>query len=278
MFEQEFHRYFRPQPFPSSDIPLGARSVGLYKVLPPWREEPFRKSFFQVFWSVEGSGRVIIEDTEYILSPGMIAVYVPGMVHKVEAPEGPWTFRWWTMDGDEASAIVSRFGIHPGVYMVGEPPEDIFGELEQYISGFGKDDEYEAGVLIYKLLSFLAARIKEGENSYPHSPQLKKVINICRRYWANPRCNVQFLADSVGLHRSYLSRLFMSALGSGPNEFLSRMRINNACSLLRETDMSIAEIAQRCGFSDPDYFTRVFKKIMGTTAGQYRRGGDEEAF
>ena len=54
-----------------------------------------------------------------------------------------------------------------------------------------------------------------------------------------------------------------------PAQFLIRYRINEACSILKNSDLSISEVAVSTGFSDPLYFSRAFKKVKGISPRAY---------
>jgi AraC-like DNA-binding protein len=54
-------------------------------------------------------------------------------------------------------------------------------------------------------------------------------------------------------------------------EYFNRLRIQRACELLNNTALSVQEIGQTVGFSDPYYFSRAFKRIIGASPNQYRR-------
>jgi len=64
--------------------------------------------------------------------------------------------------------------------------------------------------------------------------------------------------------------LFKQVTGISFKEYLNKVRIEEAKSLLEHTDYSIMEIAVACGYSDQSYFTKVFKKATGITPKQYR--------
>ena len=55
-----------------------------------------------------------------------------------------------------------------------------------------------------------------------------------------------------------------------PVEYIAQQRISRACHLLQNTDNSIAQIANTCGYPDFSYFTRVFRKRLGMTPSEYR--------
>jgi AraC-like DNA-binding protein len=79
------------------------------------------------------------------------------------------------------------------------------------------------------------------------------------------------LAVSVSLHPYYLSSLFRKEVGRTLGEYIRDTKIEEAAKLLRLTDQSITEISAALHFHDQSYFTKTFKKVMGTTPKQYRR-------
>ncbi|WP_433923293.1 AraC family transcriptional regulator [Paenibacillus taichungensis] len=82
--------------------------------------------------------------------------------------------------------------------------------------------------------------------------------------------SLDFLAQSLNYSPQYLSRKFKEQTGVTPTEYLIRLRIGEARSLLSATEASLQEIATYVGYPDPFYFNRIFKKEMGITPGQYR--------
>ena len=80
------------------------------------------------------------------------------------------------------------------------------------------------------------------------------------------------LARRPGLSESQFKASFKEAVGVPPGEFVNRRRIERARALLRETDRSVTDIALDLGFSTPQYFASVFRRITGVTPGQCRRG------
>ena len=84
------------------------------------------------------------------------------------------------------------------------------------------------------------------------------------------------LARYVGLNRSYLTTVFQSVLQLSPQQFLMRFRMTRAAQLLREHELSVGEVARSCGYPDPLTFSKAFKRTMGVTPSQYRRGARKE--
>ena len=73
------------------------------------------------------------------------------------------------------------------------------------------------------------------------------------------------------ISRSKLYRISVNIFGIGFSDYVRDQRINEAKKLLKKTELSIAEITERVGISDPNYFIRIFKRHVGTTPLQYRK-------
>ena len=81
--------------------------------------------------------------------------------------------------------------------------------------------------------------------------------------------SVDDIASAVGISRSHLYRVFISNLNQSPIDYLTEYRINEACTLIKNTNLSISEIAVSVGFFDQFYFSRVFKKIKKIPPSKY---------
>lgn len=83
--------------------------------------------------------------------------------------------------------------------------------------------------------------------------------------------SVQLLCDKLYISRAKLYTLSLDAFGMGCSEYILKKRMEKARQLLATSDKSIYLIAEESGFHDNNYFTRIFKKTMGMTPGQYRK-------
>jgi AraC family transcriptional regulator len=79
------------------------------------------------------------------------------------------------------------------------------------------------------------------------------------------------LANEVGYSRSHFLRLFRATTGMTPHRYVLKRRIEQARRLLRDGDLSIAEVAYACGFSSQAHLTLAFRKECGMTPAEYRR-------
>ncbi len=108
-----------------------------------------------------------------------------------------------------------------------------------------------------------------------------KTIKSCIAYiYQNLENNISLesCASQLGYSFGYVSRLFKKETGIGFGEYLILQRIEYAKSLLDETELTVAEIAQKIQYNNSQNFIRVFKKNVGMTPGQYRNRQTEENF
>lgn len=87
----------------------------------------------------------------------------------------------------------------------------------------------------------------------------------------NSELSVNFLAQNVYLSVSYLRSIFKDATGGTLSNYIIQKRVSKICSLLDDTDMPVAEIAERMGFNSKSYLFTFFKNYMGMTPNEYRK-------
>lgn len=100
----------------------------------------------------------------------------------------------------------------------------------------------------------------------------EKLQNAVRTISDTYRQNISIpeLAQSCGMSETYFRRLFARAYGMSPGDYITHLRISYACELLKNTSLSVETIGYECGYGDPAYFCRVFKKNNGLPPSVYR--------
>ncbi|MCB1132474.1 MAG: helix-turn-helix domain-containing protein, partial [Verrucomicrobiae bacterium] len=90
--------------------------------------------------------------------------------------------------------------------------------------------------------------------------------------------DVDSLLKEVPLSRSVLERRFSRIIGISPKAEILRVRLDRVCRLLAESDLSLVEVAEKTGFDHPEYMSRLFKKKMGITPGEFRKNSGPGVF
>ncbi|MCP2271143.1 Helix-turn-helix domain-containing protein [Actinokineospora diospyrosa] len=99
--------------------------------------------------------------------------------------------------------------------------------------------------------------------------RVRAVVALMRERLADP-ITLADLADHVHLSVFHLVRVFRAATGETPHRFLTRLRIEEAKGLLRDTDLALAQIAPRCGFASPGALSTAFVRHTGARPSTYR--------
>ncbi len=81
---------------------------------------------------------------------------------------------------------------------------------------------------------------------------------------------IEVLAEVAGLSPNYFAVLFRQSTGFTPHQFVSHHRVELAQQLLKHGDLSLADIAYRCGFTSQSQFTTIFRRFTGFTPGRFR--------
>ena len=98
---------------------------------------------------------------------------------------------------------------------------------------------------------------------------LEKIVKIIEENVYESNFSTNDLYQFVNMSQSTLYRKLQVLIGISPNELIRKIRIKTACKLLLEKKLNVSEIAYDLGFSDPKYFSNIFKKEMGQSPSEY---------
>lgn len=105
---------------------------------------------------------------------------------------------------------------------------------------------------------------------------LDSALRVIEENLENPAFDISLWSKSLGVGRTTLFNQIKSITGMTPNDYMLSVKINKAMSLLQEEACyPVADIAYKLGYSDPTYFSRTFKKIVGLSPQQYRKEKSE---
>tara|TARA_R110002050_G_scaffold92269_1_gene193122 strand:+ start:13595 stop:17452 length:3858 start_codon:yes stop_codon:yes gene_type:complete len=99
---------------------------------------------------------------------------------------------------------------------------------------------------------------------------LKNSLEIIKKELQNPSFNVEMLVDQLGISRVKCYRLFKEILKQSPSDVIMSLRLQKAEALLKTKKLNISEISFECGYNDPKYFGRSFKKYFGKSPKEFK--------
>lgn len=120
---------------------------------------------------------------------------------------------------------------------------------------------------IFELVAALSPSPETGKFAPPWFPRIKQRLH--NEFRSDLR--VADLAAEAGVHPVHLARVFRAHAHQTAGDYLRDLRVRAACDLLRQRDFPLAAIAAECGFADQSHFTRIFRRRVRTTPGEFRK-------
>ena len=258
----------------TNNIELSIFNCGLERCAPGQTWGPGIRDHYLIHLVVSGKGVFEVGGRTYEVVPGDLFFAKPSQLIRYTADEQqPWEYSWVGFNGACANKLVQQTpfsDLHPVHHC--KDPQTVREALYNIYLSRGTEPQNEALMTGYLYL-FMAQLMKEAREAMPNTPSSSSQYVLAAikyiQFNYSHDISVDDIAKAVGVSRSHLYRVFMSNVGQSPIDYLTGYRISEACSLLKNTGLSIAEIAVSVGFFDQFYFSRVFKKVKGVPPSKY---------
>jgi AraC-like DNA-binding protein/mannose-6-phosphate isomerase-like protein (cupin superfamily) len=236
----------------------------------------------EMFIQLSGETAFSFPDESFVLGPGELCVMPRGVPHGEVAKAGGKPFE---------NVVVCYYNETVAVHVAHESPPgrpivddihfyrtELYGELVEYLNRAGELRKHDRpacttaikGLLLAEL-SLLLSLVEEQDGArYSETEKVARCQWLIRNNLRDTELSVESLAAELRCSPSHLSKMFHREAGERIVEYITRIRLANAIDAIRQTPLSVKEIAAACGFNDPNYFTRVFRKATGRSPVQYR--------
>lgn len=233
-------------------------------------------SHYEFYYLCSGEIEYFVDNTIYTLKKGDLVVIPPNTLHNSIVIQNPVRKRILINLNKEFMQNEKEIK-WPGVGIFhlkdGERIKDLITELS---------NEQKTGnsVLMMKALMceflILLSRRENKNDGYliqnnPSSELIMKIVDFINKEYFG-EITLKTIANMFYVNESYLSRCFKQNTGFNFSEYLNKYRVKKAVELLEETDKNITKVALSVGFNSSNHFCKIFKKIMGCSPLQYKRG------
>jgi AraC-like DNA-binding protein len=232
--------------------------------------------FFVLQHTIAGAGRLQYGRHNYRIAPGETMLVTIPHAHRYWIDEGEtWSFFWLAMIGQEAlrlnRAILANAG--PVFRLRADTIDQLAGACLSLAEG--RLEAGRASAAAYSatmaLHDDLMGQQAIGLDQTSHAA-IGRVIAHIRKHLDKP-LGIQTLADVAGTSRAHFSRLFAQAEGMPPSEFVMQERMQRAARLLVGGQLNVKGIAAACGFTDPNYFAKAFRRTFAISPTEFRTTG-----
>ncbi len=251
--------------------------TGLVKDVKNWYSESNSHTFYELLFFYKGSGSIFTDGKEHHVNPGNLVIYHPGVVHREQASaDNPFHFAFLAFEVTQALEDCFRFlpskengpVINSGEYRY--QLEDTFSQLlneaQSHIDGYEVMCESFLSSIIIQI-----SRIDAANKANPiDSNESLKVKNFIDNNFTKD-LTLDALSEIVYVSKHHLAHMFKNEIGVPPITYLINKRMDEAKRLLTETDMGISEISSIIGYDNQNYFSQLFKKIVGESPLHFRQ-------
>jgi len=234
---------------------------------------PIVRQVYIVHYVIKGSGYLEYDHKRFFIRAGesfLICPYVT--IYYYPNPEDPWEYTWVDFCGPGASECLNMTIMSRSQPICPYIDKDRILPLFERLSGLQifHSNQKEANGLLLAILGVYA-------DIYP-APDIKPIpksdkrldtaLLLIQSHYHDTYFNFEKICAMIPCNRVTLYRLFQNAGLKSPSEYLTDYRIRQACKMLSK-GILVKITALSCGFEDPFYFSRVFKRLMGMSPTEY---------
>ena len=188
----------------------------------------------------------------------------------------PWIYYWIGFDGANIESLIRLWGItkeHPVIHL------DEIDTVTNILKTLVENGTATISGTHFAIGNFYLLSATLISNNTTNKPLTQKELYVNQvvatiQHSYDKKLSIQKLADSIGLERTYLYRIFHESMGMSINQYISNLRIERAKYLLANTHMAMSEIAYFCGYASATYFSIAFKKVTAISPQHYRTSVD----
>ena len=261
----------------STDLLLQAASFSNQPIL---QKNHFHNSYELIFVR-KGSIRLTVEQKQYIMTPGSLAVISCLENHSTEILSEEYERYFVLIFSNRLDSVVpdgtlsSIFRNRPSSFCHMIDMSNHFQEIDncfrKIVQEYNNPNEYSRLLLSAYLIEVLVDVFRTHPSVFGKIQQeiLRMQIFIEQNYSKDIR--ISDLATEYFISPQHLSRCFKMQTGFSPKQYLTNTRLKNAKDILLHSDISVQDVAFQCGFSDVNNFIRVFKRQNGLTPYKFRQ-------
>ncbi|AKJ65369.1 helix-turn-helix transcriptional regulator [Kiritimatiella glycovorans] len=186
--------------------------------------------------------------------------------------EGRFRYLFLSIRGDGCVPFLRACGFTPEAPFCPGAPEEIYYPMHELLSGMHggrRDHPFFFAARLMRIGEILRDRMMpadERRSTPPYAEQVRRVMEETEY-----RCEgVTEAAAHLAVSPDTLRRACRREMGVSAIEYLTRLRLERACKLLRKTSYKIAFIASACGYRSEKYFITAFRRRVGTTPARWR--------
>ena len=225
----------------------------------------------QFLITASGCGKLIVGDCEYILGEGSVFYLPPALPHEYMPYNREWNTKWLVFRGEYADDMMKRMGFD-GCVVCDVPVNDRMTNLFSQILSCANEPVSggeRSSPLLYEFIMLAREHMLTGPSDDSKNLITDRAISYIDKHYSED-ITLDELAALSGVSAQYFCRVFRTATGMRPVEYINNKRVSEAKQLLVSGNMMISDIALKVGFRDNNYFGIVFRRATGISPREFR--------
>jgi AraC-like DNA-binding protein len=212
----------------------------------------------------EGEGRLHFDRESVEVTSGSLVFGFSGEQFFAD-PKSPMQYLYISFSGARADDLLRRFSV--------AAKNRVFtgydGMIPLWHESLSRASALTVDLAAESMLLYTFSRLSASEAEY--GGLVGQLVEISEEQFSDPALSVNTLAQMLGYNAKYISHIFKEKMGMGYSEYLRSLRIKYAVSLFDHGIESVKNVALLSGFTDPLYFSTVFKKTLGISPTEYKK-------
>lgn len=220
-------------------------------------------SLNKIYLVTEGEGTFHITGEQFPISRGNMFFSFPAVPFAIEAKSDDFKYMYISFLGERANMLMDQLELNSKNFLFSG-----FDFLEDFWTKCINSNDSSSilkseSALLYSF-AVLGEKLSVNKNK---SVKNVSASNLVKKYiddnYTDSFLTLKAISQELKYNQKYLSVAFKKDFGIGISRYLNTIRIQHACTLISQGFESISDISYQSGFSDPQYFSNVFKKFMG---------------
>lgn len=230
--------------------------------------QPFFKPIFLINLVTRGKGEIICDGVSRKIDKGYIFFNFPGTFFEIKASDD-FEFAYISFMGDDIDEFLARLGVTDKNCVF-----EGFGSItELWLGALRRLDDFNANILTESILLYTLSFFGKNDERLgldSKSSLFSGVLDYIDKHITDPDMSLRKVSGIFAYSQKYFSHLFKDSIGTGFCEYVNEKRMDRAKSLIIDSGITeVSRLSELCGFTDPLYFSKVFKKYVGVSPSIY---------
>lgn len=253
--------------FPENELSL--ELIGVFKLSREnyHKQTSHSRNYDSISIRLSGAGNFKTKDTSFAVKKGDV-LYIPKNLDYNQFTHGETIFAIHFINYSFSSKNTFEILTLEDTVHIESIITQMYNEWKEKKQGY----RYKCTSLFYSLIYYLNGHAVENSiGSISPNNKIKKALDYIHVHFRSEEISISTLSDMCSVSETYFRKQFKNLYSVSPNQYIINLRLENASQLLQSDLYTVAEVAEKSGFNDTKYFSRIFKKHFNMSPREFSK-------